>query len=73
MQELPAYPGPNNKYPAHSNQYLTVPTVRKSTPEKESDQSGNQGVSDKVVSEVPRKGMSLADLHKERMVLENTK
>ena len=75
MQELPAYPGPSNQYPAPSNQYPTAPTATKTTPEKESDQGKdqNQGVSDKGVSEIPRKGMSLAELHKERMVLENSK
>ena len=70
MQEV--YPGPNGQCPVNNNQFPTALTVTKSTPEMDSDQSEKKCVNDKVVSEVPQKGLSFSDLQRERMVHENT-
>ena len=65
--------GPNGQYPVNSNQFPTAPTVTKSTHEMESDYSEKKEMSDKVVGEVPKKGMSFSDLQRERMEHEYNK
>ena len=70
MQEV--YPGHPGQYPVN-NQVPTAPTVVKSTSETEPNNSDSKEMGNKVVSEVPRKGMSFAELQREQMECEYNK